>query len=292
MVIKLGVIGSSEGNGHPYSWSAICNGYSEREMKKCPFPAIPLYLSRQTFPRDQIKDAKVTHVWTQDVREASRIAKASLIPNVAISLEHLCESVDMILLARDDAENHFELAEIVCSYGKPVFIDKPLAYSTREAKKIFTLETYPGQIFTCSSLRFAKELTVSPDKIKGTNFIDAKVPKDWAKYAIHVLEPIISQFKVNDFKRMNTYSHGNLRTVVFYSKKKRLHLRVCCTGKLASQIEFTIHGSVVKTYTFTDSFSCFKSSIEAFLATSLSGKPSIGRQETLNIIKLIEQGLK
>ena len=31
--LKLGVIGMSEGNGHPYSWSAIFNGFDREEMK-------------------------------------------------------------------------------------------------------------------------------------------------------------------------------------------------------------------------------------------------------------------
>ena len=34
MTLKLGVIGLSEGNGHPYSWSAIFNGYDSVEMEK------------------------------------------------------------------------------------------------------------------------------------------------------------------------------------------------------------------------------------------------------------------
>ena len=32
MILNLGVIGLSEGNGHPYSWSAIFNGYDSVEM--------------------------------------------------------------------------------------------------------------------------------------------------------------------------------------------------------------------------------------------------------------------
>jgi|GEM_PF-4815020 len=33
LAIHLGVIGMTEGNGHPYSWSAIINGYdSERSL--------------------------------------------------------------------------------------------------------------------------------------------------------------------------------------------------------------------------------------------------------------------
>ena len=39
--IKLGIIGMTEGNGHPYSWSAIFNRYDVDAMtKECPFPGI------------------------------------------------------------------------------------------------------------------------------------------------------------------------------------------------------------------------------------------------------------
>ena len=44
MIIKTGMIGISSGNGHPYSWSAIVNGYDEIEIKKCRFKVIPNYL--------------------------------------------------------------------------------------------------------------------------------------------------------------------------------------------------------------------------------------------------------
>ena len=39
--LRLGVLGLSEGNGHPYSWSAIFNGYDPQAMASCPFPDIP-----------------------------------------------------------------------------------------------------------------------------------------------------------------------------------------------------------------------------------------------------------
>ena len=31
-MIKIGIIGTSEGNGHPYSFSAIINGYDDKNM--------------------------------------------------------------------------------------------------------------------------------------------------------------------------------------------------------------------------------------------------------------------
>ena len=80
--LKLGILGMSDGNGHPYSWSAIFNGYDIPKMSKCPFPVIPKYLALQDFPRDSIKNARVTHIWTQDKKISEDIASSSLIENI------------------------------------------------------------------------------------------------------------------------------------------------------------------------------------------------------------------
>ena len=80
--LKLGIIGLSKGNGHPYSWSVIFNGYNPEVMKECPFPVIPEYLSKQKFPEDLIKEGHVTHIWTQDKSVSKHIAKASNIENI------------------------------------------------------------------------------------------------------------------------------------------------------------------------------------------------------------------
>ena len=69
--LRLGVVGLSEGNGHPYSWSAIFNGCDMAYMKDCGFPVIPEYLSKQRFPDDCIPDAHVTHIWTFALGDAS-----------------------------------------------------------------------------------------------------------------------------------------------------------------------------------------------------------------------------
>ncbi len=45
--LRLGIIGVSEGNGHPYSWSSIFNGFDRKELKKCPYPTIIEYLKKK-----------------------------------------------------------------------------------------------------------------------------------------------------------------------------------------------------------------------------------------------------
>jgi hypothetical protein len=72
-MIKIAILGRSEGNGHPYSWSAIINGeYNEELMRSCPFPVIYQYLSAQPKGNLGIEGARVTHIWAQDRQEARR----------------------------------------------------------------------------------------------------------------------------------------------------------------------------------------------------------------------------
>ena len=60
--IRLAILGMVDGNGHPYSWSAIFNGYNPEEMAKCPYPAIPAYLEKEPKETLRIKGARVTHI--------------------------------------------------------------------------------------------------------------------------------------------------------------------------------------------------------------------------------------
>src|SRR5690606_17073704 len=194
--LNLGIIGISEGNGHPYSWAAIFNGYDQNEMLNCPYPVIPEYLSEQNYPQDFLGHlANVTHIWTQNAEESHKIAKSAKIPYIVDKMEDMIGYIDAVLLARDDAENHLELSKSFLQAGIPIFIDKPLAFDLETAREILNQQTFEGQIFTCSSLRYSNDLLLSKEQAKllgDISFIEAKVPKSWEKYAIHVIEPIIA----------------------------------------------------------------------------------------------------
>jgi len=134
--LKLGVIGLSTGNGHPYSWSAIFNGYDPITMEECGFQVIPRYLEKQQFPKDAIMEANVTHVWTQDIVLSNHLATAAHIANVVQHPEEMIGQVDGILLARDDSETHYELAAPFLKAGLPVYIDKPVCLSIKELDRL------------------------------------------------------------------------------------------------------------------------------------------------------------
>lgn len=61
--LKIGIIGSNEGNGHPISFSSIFNGYNKKYLKKfCKFNLINEYLPKyhKNKKSNIISNAKVT----------------------------------------------------------------------------------------------------------------------------------------------------------------------------------------------------------------------------------------
>ena len=52
--IRLAMLGMIEGNGHPYSWSAIVNGYNPDEMAKEEMAQILSEIQDGTFAREWI----------------------------------------------------------------------------------------------------------------------------------------------------------------------------------------------------------------------------------------------
>ena len=83
--LKIGILGFTEGNGHPYSWSAMLNGYDKEEMETCSFPVSPRYLEKQPAHTFGIPGAKITCVCctgAADRAEAEHIARAAHIPTV------------------------------------------------------------------------------------------------------------------------------------------------------------------------------------------------------------------
>jgi predicted dehydrogenase len=299
MNIKLGVLGLSDGNGHPYSWSAIFNGYNREAMELCGFPVIPRYLEQQRWPESCIESAEVAVVWTQDEILSHRIAKAAKIPKVVSNPKDMIGEVDAVLLARDDAENHLELAAPFLKAGLPIYIDKPIALSLADLNNLYKLEQYPWQIFTCSALRYSHELMLSQEdrhEIGEIRQIVAFTPKSWKKYAVHIIEPVLNMLPELD--EPVSFSGGSLNRFredmsasLLVNWRSGVQAAFFATGDGVSPISIRVVGTKgFKDLLFSDSFSAFKSALEAFVEgvrnqTVLSSK----RFNTL-VVKLLERG--
>ena len=81
------------------------------------------------------------------------------------SIPELLKKVDVVLLETNDGRPHREQATMVLKAGKPMFIDKPLAGSLRDAIAIYDAsEKYKVPIFSSSSLRYMETVQ---DVVKG-----------------------------------------------------------------------------------------------------------------------------
>lgn len=293
-VIRIGVIGLSPGNGHPYSWSAIVNGYLPEAMAECPFPAIPEYLSKQNLPKDRIEGVQVTHIWTQDPEISKHVAKAACIETVVNDCQDMIGRVDAVLLARDDAENHYEMSAPFIEAGLPIYIDKPIAFSVAEAQRILALERYPGQIFTCSALRYAREFSLSMEELSllGTlTHVHATAPKDWDKYAVHIVEPVLSLTGTSQPpNQMTAHEVAGLRRVnVTWPSGLRASFET--TGKASSPIAIRLSGQRAEMeLVFSDTFVAFKRALQTFIEGIRTGRQMIDPGFILNVIAIIERG--
>lgn len=293
--IKLGILGLSEGNGHPYSWSAIFNGYDPKAMAQCPFPTIPEYLAKQQFPRDAIEGGEVTHVWTQERAVSEHIAKACRIENIVSDHREMIGQVDAVLLARDDAEQHYEMSEPFIKAGLPIYIDKPLAYDVQTAERIYAFEKYPGQIFTCSALTYAAEFQLNKDILARTGkikSIEAFVIKGWDKYGVHVIEPVLAM--MGDQGKMEDVSceRKGERTKVSVRWASGLATAFTSLGHPTERIRIVIRGEKgEQEMVFVDTFYAFRAALQTFINIVLKKEKAQSQAFILKVIQIIESGL-
>lgn len=296
-MLRIGIIGLSEGNGHPYSWSAIFNGYDPEYIAQSDFPNIASYLQKQSFPEDQIKGGCISHVWTQSDVLSKQIAASCHIEHIASRPEDMIGFVDAVLLARDDCENHVRFSKPFIEAGLPIFIDKPLANTRKDALDILSLEQYEGQIFTCSALRYAEELLLTEDekkKIGPLLHISASTVKSWEKYAIHLIEPLIA----HDLNQLTivgtkaTQQDGNKGLLITWDNGLTTSIHALGNKIKKGPIQITYygeHGYVQKS--FSDAFSAFKKALTEFTSSAIAKNLVIPREETLRVIDIIEMGL-
>jgi len=288
-MVNIGIIGTSEGNGHPYSFSAIVNGYDAALLKKSAWKPIYDYLAKRNESEIGIPEMHISHVWTQSNAESQLIAKIANIENVCEDVSDMISEVDGVIIARDDWSCHIELAMQFLESGKPVFIDKPLTLKMDELK-IFEHYLKEGKLMSTSGLRYAKELddyrqTCISDTPK---FISAMVINDWEKYGIHMLDAIYSGIA---FDIATVYSAGEKSRTTILTRENGEQIVLSCLGpghKIFSLKVF--FESNLISVNLEDNFTAFKRTLSHFRDFVKTGKPIIKSDETVNIIKTLIAG--
>ncbi|MCX7006445.1 MAG: Gfo/Idh/MocA family oxidoreductase, partial [Kiritimatiellaeota bacterium] len=142
--LKIGIIGLD--TSHVSAFSKVLNDPKDKNH----VPGGRIVAAFKGGSQDIPTSADRVDKYTQELKEKYGV-------KIVDSIEELCQQVDFVLLESVDGRPHLEQAKPVIKAGKPLFIDKPMAASLRDAVEIFKLaKAAKVPVFSASSLRFGK----------------------------------------------------------------------------------------------------------------------------------------
>jgi len=292
--IRLAMLGMVDGNGHPYSWSAMFNGYDEEAMATCPYATIPDYLGKQPKDTLQIPGARVTHVWADDPKDAEHVAKCSLIPNVAASATDVIGQVDAVIVATDKGHEHVERCRPFVEAGLPVFVDKPLVDNAADLKTFNAWVADGRAILSSSCMRYAKEFLpyrLSTYDLGELRYVSITTGKTWERYGIHALEAVYPILGPGFLSARNS---GTLERNVVHFKHR-------CGADVVVVANMDMYGAFgVLNLCGTrdnaqarvkDTFYAFQTQLKAFIGYLRTGRRPFPHEETEELMWMVIGGI-
>jgi len=290
-MIKLAFLGTNEGNGHIFSWSAIINGKFDKElMKNCGYPVIYEYLTAQPPENLGIEGAKVSYVWTEDKKFSEKVAKTSFIENVVEEPEDVIRKVDGVVITTDIGNRHLELAHPFIERDIPVFIDKPLTDNEKDLKKFIEYFKQKKPVLSSSSLRYAKEIENLKVERKEINFVSCIMSKSWERYGVHAVEGIYKILGSGIEKVLNVGEEKVGSYFLWWKNGKMAEIQMIYNSKIFGR--FFIFGKETVEIETNDYFYMFKKQMETFVNFIKERKYPYNPFETIEITKVIVAGIK
>ncbi len=290
------MIGSTPGNGHPYSWSAMFNGYDREAMtNECPFAGIPQYLNKEPVDTLQIPDALVTHVCCigEGGFTAEHVAKCSLIPHVVEKPTDVIGHVDAVVIATDMGSEHVERARPFVEAGVPVFVDKPMVDNEADLQTFVGWVADGKRIMSSSSMRYTKEFMPyrhSTHELGDLRFVSITTAKSWETYGIHALEAIYPILGPGFLTAQNTGT----------KERNVVHLTHACGADIVVIASYDMAGGFgclqlcgtagSRAVSSGDSFFAFKAQLTAFVDYLRTGVHPFPFTETVELMQLVIAG--
>ncbi|MCC6415922.1 MAG: Gfo/Idh/MocA family oxidoreductase [Opitutaceae bacterium] len=231
--------------------------------------------------------------YTKDLREKYGV-------QIMDSIEAVVAASDAILHTSLDGRTHVAQFRRIAAAGpgKPVFVDKPFALSTAEAKEIFAIAQQHGcPIFTSSSLRFTGALTrvVTPETrptVRGAQFHGPatfeKTNPGFYWYGIHPIEMLYTAMGpgCRSVRCVGLENHDSI--VGVWDGGRIGTVQTNRTGNYAylGLVHFEKTSAVINVQAETKGF--FTCLAEVILEFFRTGVPPVSAAETIELIRFIE----
>lgn len=289
------MIGMVPGNGHPYSWSAIVNGYNPTLMAECPYPVIGQYLDAQPAGTVGIPDARVTHIWTDRTEDAPLVAAATGIDHVIAHPSDAIGAVDAVFIATDDGFDHVARARPFIEAGLPVFIDKPLALTTEDLTTFVQWRRNGARLISSSGLRFSPELdalSAHPATLGELRWLSGVTCKAWENYGIHALEPIY-RLTGPGFTSIRLESRPGIEVAhLEHASGVQVTIPVIADGGAAFGTLQIVGTKGLQSIVLANTYTAFRRQILGFIDYVRTGTEPCHFAETVELMALLIAGLR
>ncbi|MCX7871871.1 MAG: Gfo/Idh/MocA family oxidoreductase [Verrucomicrobiae bacterium] len=141
-------------------------------------------------------EASTTRIenFTKQMREKFDITIVS-------TIDELCKQVDVVMIESVDGRKHLEQTIPVFAHKKPMFIDKPLAGSLRDALEIWRLsKKHSVPVFSSSAYRFYESLM----EVKTNDFGEIRTVISWGPAALEPHHPDLFWYGIHPTEALFT----------------------------------------------------------------------------------------
>ena len=290
MTIRAGILGLSEGNGHPFSFSAIANGFDDAAMADAGWPGIHAYLRRRDASEFGGLGLQVTHAWTQDADVTRRLRRACRIPHAVERPEALLGKVDAIIIARDDHAQHAALAMPFLEAGVPTFVDKPLTLVPAELDA-FRPHLESGLLMSCSGMRYARELDVPRSELGEygqLRLIRGAILNDFERYGIHLVDAVLNLTPARPVAVTPLASHHQSLAIALDDGSL---FQLDALGDVGPCFHLDLFGSArISSHEVRDNFSMFRRLLYHFARSVRDARPAVPPADTIAAMTLLIAG--
>jgi predicted dehydrogenase len=238
----------------------------------------------------------VTMLWGRDddarVRElAGRHGVAETVADSAAMLGH----VDGVLIIDDTGLGamHAELATPFLEAGVPTFIDKPMALSWADARRLFdTAAQHGAPLFSASALAFAVErqaFQTELDRIGALSSLVSVGPGEWFNYGVHAVEMLLA---VTDARPVRVHRHAYPeRDIVVIDLADGPAAVVETLRDAAYLFHLTAYGADGHaSMEIADALGFYTGEMRAFAEMVRTGTVPVPAERTLDVLAIVEAG--
>lgn len=279
---RVGIIGLD--SSHSIAFTKLLNNAANdvyggyKIVAAYPYGSNSIALSRERIP-----------VYTAEIQKQG--------VQITASIRQLLEQVDVVLLETNDGRLHKEQALEVFRAGKPVFIDKPVAASLKDAKEIFTAASqYKVPVFSSSALRFQQTVqdiqSGKYGKVIGADtfspaFLEPSHP-DLFWYGIHGVESLFALMGKGCISVERRFTNDGDFVTAEWQDGRTGTFRGLRTGKTDFGGTCYCEKGIVELGTFTG----YESLLQQITKFFASGESPVTKEETLEIIAFLEAAEK